>query len=107
MDKELARLRKLAGRHSFGVLVVAFPVRFQVETDFVDDRPQKALAERARANGFGFLDLLPLLRSHRNEPIYFDHCHPLSAANAWIGEALARCIRSEYLTPGGKPGGKP
>ena len=107
VDKELARLRKLAGRHSFGVLMVAFPVRFQVETDFVDDRPQKALAERARANGFGFLDLLPLLRSHRNEPIYFDHCHPVSAANAWIGEALARCIRSEYLTPGGKPGGKP
>src|SRR2546430_405640 len=43
--------------------------------------------------------------SHGKEPIYFDHCHPLPAANAWIGEALARYIRSEYLTPGGKPGG--
>ena len=103
VDKELIHLRNMAGRHRFRVLVVAFPVRFQVETDFVDDRPQKALAERARANGFGFLDLLPLLRSHRKEAIYFDHCHPLAAANAWIGEALAQCIRSEFLTPAGKP----
>ena len=61
-----------------------------------------ALAERARANSFGFLDLLPLLRSHRGEAIYFDHCHPMATANAWIGEALAQCIRSEFLTPGGK-----
>ena len=104
VDKELARLRKLAGHHNFRVLVLAFPVRFQVEADFVDDRPQKELAERARANGFGFLDLLPLLRSHRSEAIYFDHCHPLPAANVWIGQALAQRIRSEYLTPGATPG---
>jgi hypothetical protein len=104
VDIEFARLRDLAGRHRFRVLLMAFPVRFQVDADFVDDRPQKALAERARANGFGFLDLLPLLRSRRSETIYFDHCHPLAAANAWIGEALAQRIRSDYLTPGGKRG---
>lgn len=109
VDKELTHLRKLAGRHNFRVLVVAFPVRFQVEADFVDDRPQKALAERARVNGFGFLDLLPLLRSHRSEPIYFDHCHPLPLANAWIGEVLAQRIRSEYLPSIGRvePGETP
>lgn len=105
VDPELARLRKLAERHNFRVLILTFPVRFQVEADFVDGRPQMAVAERARANGFGFLDVLPLLRSHRNEAIYFDHCHPKPAANAWIGEALARCIRSEYLVPGRKQGG--
>jgi hypothetical protein len=101
VDKELARLRKLANRHNFRVLIAAFPVRFQVEADFVDDRPQRALAERAGTNGFGFLDFLPLLRSHGSEAIYFDHCHPLPAPNAWIGEALAQRIRSEYLTAGG------
>ncbi|MHB8523294.1 MAG: SGNH/GDSL hydrolase family protein [Limisphaerales bacterium] len=99
VDKQFVRLSKLAGRHRFRVLVVAFPVRFQVEAGFLDDRPQRALAERVRANGFGFLDLLPLLRSHRGAAIYFDHCHPLPGANAWVGEALARRIRSEYLVP--------
>lgn len=98
VDVELARLRGLAQRHGFRVLIVAFPVRFQVEAEFLDDRPQKELANRARTNGFGFLNLLGLLRSHRGEAIFFDHCHPVASANAWIGEALAQCIRDDYLT---------
>lgn len=99
VDVELERLRSLSEKHGFRVLVMAFPVRYQVEAEFVDDGPQRTLAERARANGFGFLDLLPLLRAHRGEPIYFDHCHPKAAANAWIGEALAKRIQSDYLDP--------
>jgi lysophospholipase L1-like esterase len=103
VDGEFARLRTLAERGGFRVLVLALPVRFQVEADFVDDQPQRALAERVRAHGFDFLDLLPMLRSHRNQPMYFDHCHPKPCANAWIGAALAHYIRSEYLEPNGKP----
>lgn len=99
VSQELTRLRRHADRRGFRVLVVAFPVRFQVEANFVNDRPQRALEELARANGFGYLDLLPLLRSHRGETIYFDHCHPVAAANAWIGEALAQRLRADYLAP--------
>ncbi|MBI2948402.1 MAG: SGNH/GDSL hydrolase family protein [Verrucomicrobia bacterium] len=99
VEAELARLRRLSARHGFRVLVVAFPVRFQVETEFLDDLPQRELAKRARENGFGFLDLLPTFRSHRGEKIFFDHCHPGAEANVWIGEALARHIRVEYLAP--------
>lgn len=99
VSQELTRLRRHADRRGFRVLVVAFPVRFQVEANFVDDRPQRTLEELARANGFGFLDLLPLLRSHRGETIYFDHCHPVATANAWIGDTLAQRLRAEYLAP--------
>src|SRR5207253_7352541 len=62
VDKELARLRKLDGRHSFGVQDVAFPVRFQDATDVVEDRPNKATAARPLTNRCGITDTLPLRR---------------------------------------------
>jgi lysophospholipase L1-like esterase len=89
VNGEFLRLRNLADRHGFEVLVVGLPVSFQVYSDFVDDKPQKLLARTATAHGFEYMDLLPLLRQHNETDLFFDQCHPRVPANALIGKAIA------------------
>jgi lysophospholipase L1-like esterase len=98
VEGEFLRLRKLADRHRFEVLVVVFPVSFQVYSDFVDDKPQRLLAEAAAAHEFDHMDVLPLLRQHRESELFFDHCHPRVLANALIGKAIADHLLESGLT---------
>jgi lysophospholipase L1-like esterase len=63
----------------------------------LDDAPQRRLAELSRRLGFAYLDLLPLFRDKRPAAMFFDHCHPNPAANAWIGKAIAEKILREKL----------
>jgi lysophospholipase L1-like esterase len=92
VDRELARLRALSERHRFRVAVVCFPVLYQVYADFVEDAPQRTMEAKARALGFEYFDLLPVLREHKTENLYFDHCHPREDANAMIGRAMAEFL---------------
>ena len=99
VDRELARLQALAGRHGFRVAIVSFPVSYQVYADFVEDGPQRILEDKARALGFEYFDLLPMLREFRTENLYFDHCHPREDANAKIGRALGAFLLEAGLIP--------
>lgn len=92
---------KLAGRAretGFDVAVLSFPVRYQVEAQFLEDGPQQALGSLARRFRFRYLDLLPILRAARGSgTLYFDHCHPTVLANDVIGEAFASFLAAEML----------
>ena len=92
-------LRTLAGRHHFRVAVVAFPVRFQVDARFLDDSPQQRVKALAESRGFLFHDLLPLLREHRGEDLFYDHCHPKPGGNSLIGRAIAEFVAPEIGPP--------
>jgi lysophospholipase L1-like esterase len=96
LGHELDRLGELAREHRFAVAVVAFPVSFQVYAGFVADEPQRRMAGEAARRGFAFHDLLPLLRGHAGEDLFFDHCHPREAANALIGVEVADFLRETY-----------
>ncbi|MBW1989241.1 MAG: hypothetical protein JRI97_06815 [Deltaproteobacteria bacterium] len=85
----LDRLKRLSRERGFSVAVACFPVAFQVAADFEESTPQRELARLCRDRGFAFLDLLPLLREHRQERLFFDHCHPTAWANRLIGRAAA------------------
>lgn len=97
VDEGLERLARLAGENGFRVVVVAFPVSFQVLADYLEDAPQRRLEDAARRRGFGFLDLLPLLREHRQETLFFDQCHLVPGANARVAAALAGFLARESL----------
>ena len=100
VDRQLGRLRELAQAHRFQVAIVCFPVSYQVYADFVEDGPQRVLEEKARALGFAYLDLLPLLRARKDENLYFDHCHPREDANAAIGKAVGEfLLASDLVAP--------
>ncbi len=87
------RLKALAAAHRFKVAIMAFPVSFQVYATFLDDAPQQRVRKEASEQGFAFLDLLPLLRAHADEELFFDQCHPREHANELIGAALASFLR--------------
>jgi len=93
---ELSRLQTLSRRHGFAVAILAFPVSFQVYAHFLDDAPQRRMAREAAARGFAFFDLLPLLRAHAGEDLFFDQCHPRERTNDLIGVEAARFLRETY-----------
>lgn len=92
VDSSFEKLARMAEKEGFEVLVAAFPVRFQVEASFIEDRPQKMVREKALANGFAFIDLLPLFRESDNAELFYDHCHLTPAGNEIAGDAIARKI---------------
>src|SRR5262249_46895775 len=61
LESLFAEFVRLGRDHRFRFVVVAFPVRHQVEATAVFDYPQRRLREITRTLGVPLLDLLPLL----------------------------------------------
>ena len=97
LDPEFIRLKELSERYSFKTVFVAFPTSFQVYANFIEDKPQQKLKEITRKYGFFYFDLLPVLREHKNEDLFFDACHPRVPTNDLIGKALAEYLEKNVL----------
>ncbi len=96
--KQLEKLKSLSQQHGFSVAVVAFPVAFQVYSTFVENTPQERLRKTVTELGIEYYDLLPLLREHSQESLFFDQCHPRKKANDIIGRVLADFLREGILS---------
>lgn len=96
-ERQLRRLKQIAAKHQSRVLVIAFPVSYQVEASFVEDTPQQKLKAIAGSLGFEFLDMLPILREGSEKKLFYDHCHPTRAGNEVIAEAVLDALRSNNL----------
>jgi lysophospholipase L1-like esterase len=94
----LGRLKALAAEHHFQVAIVAFPVRYQVYAQFLDDEPQRQMGALTSAAGFRYFDLLPTLREHQDVDQFFDQCHPRAGANDLIGRSIAEFLHGEFLS---------
>lgn len=94
VDEQLDRLARAAADHDKPVVVASFPVVFQVQATFVENLPQRFIAERAAARGFGFVDLLPALRAHADGKLYADQCHLLPDGHRIVAAALAPAVAS-------------
>jgi len=103
VNSKLNELRYLSLQYKFNVAVVVFPVEFQTRTNFVDDLPQKTLAEISGDYDFEFLDLLPALRNaystnHKlDKEIYLDQAHLTSLGNEVVSQEIARFL-SEIMS---------
>lgn len=97
VERELSRLEELARRAGARVAVVAFPVKYQVAASFVDDAPQRRMEALAAGRGHPYHDLLPFLRSHAGEELFFDQCHPRPAAAALIGAEVGAFLAEEVV----------
>ena len=71
----LLEFAKLGEQFGYRAAVVAMPVSFQVERSDLDDTPQRALRESTAGLGLPYFDLLPALRNHHGEDLFFDQCH--------------------------------
>jgi len=88
--------KELAVERGFSPLVVAFPVVYQVEANFLYDYPQQQLKQICEENGIPVLDLLPILRKARgegSEPIFYDHCHHTANGNRLIATHIVAALK--------------
>ena len=81
MEALLEEMARLAKQHKFHLVIIAFPVKFQVETPHLFDYPQQRLSQIARALKAPYLDLLPLFRrdyeknKKEEDRLFYDNCH--------------------------------
>lgn len=97
MRPDLEVMRGLAERHGFTLAVALFPATYQVEAEFVDDRPQRMFREMAEEVGVPHLDLLPGMRAayrRLGRSLSYDHCHLTPEGSRVAAELLAPFIRS-------------
>lgn len=106
IDREFARIQAMAQEHDFEVLLVAFPVVYQLRSEFVEDAPQRTLRAKARLLGWDFVDLLPPfremeaaeLRQGEDRSILVDACHPTAETYDEVGRILARHLEQGFLS---------
>jgi len=99
IETQLDRLSRLALQHRFQTAVVLAPVSFQIESQLLDDAPQRKIIEILGRRGIPVLDLLPKLRSvYRDslrpgdEALMFDQCHLTVFGNQVVGGQIAEFL---------------
>lgn len=94
---DFQRVKILSEKYKFKVGIVAYPVAFQVYANFVDDYPQRKLEDITKSLGVKYYDLLPMLRNHNKQKLFFDHCHPLAVTNDMVAKELVSFVSREFL----------
>ncbi len=97
--EQLKRLAKLCARRHARPAVLIFPASIQAESKVADDYPQQRMKEICKAEGIPVFDLLPLLRAHAAEHLFFDQCHLTPRGAALAADGVARWITAERLVP--------
>jgi hypothetical protein len=104
MAGRIAGLRDLTARNGSRFAVVMMPVHAQVYAGFASplvDQPQRQLAERLRAAGIPYLDLLGLLRpyvqSHPGFKVFYDQCHYTPGGNGVVADAILGFLKRDRL----------
>ncbi len=97
VESEIRRMKMICDRRGTGLGVVIFPVSIQVESEIMDDFPQRQLARICREHGLPMLDLLPVLREKRAEQVLYDQCHYTPKGAAIAARAAAEWIYQEGL----------
>jgi len=85
--------------HEAEVLLVCFPIRFQLEERPVPGRPQKRLAEFCRSLRVPFLDLLPAFREQAEDDLFLDITHLSPAGNDLAARTIGDYLINSDLLP--------
>ena len=96
IEKGFKELKELSDKYEFKVLVNILPVSFQVYADYLEDMPQRKVIEISESLGFKTLDLLPVLRKHKDKDLYYDQCHPKKVGNEIVAEALSTYLLHSF-----------
>lgn len=98
-----ARLRDAVRSDGASLVVVLFPLAYQLDEDY-PFIPQDDLARACAEQGIPCLDLLPALRQHRKEDIFFlkragsyDIWHLRKAGHAAVAEEIVRFLKMESM----------
>lgn len=101
VKRDLANLADICRTNGIKVSLCPMPVSVQVYSSTPRDEPQQVLRKMAGEFGWGFSDVLPSLRKHRDgPPLFNDHCHYNVRGHNIVAAALADYLMSEFLTGG-------
>ncbi len=91
MAKTLAAMKMKLGQAGVPMVIVLFPVSYQVEDQRLFDFPQRKAAVIAQRMGVPLLDMLPLLREEKSrsrERLFYDQCHHTPYVSRVIAEHI-------------------
>ena len=100
MEALLEEMARLAKQHKFKLVIIAFPVSYQVEAPQLYDYPQQRLNRIARTLNAPYLDLLPLFRRdyEKNkkgaERLFYDNCHLTVRGHQVTAQAIYQFLKS-------------
>lgn len=97
VEINIGELKKFSEKNNFKLLIACFPVSFQVYAYFLDNIPQRRIANIAAKLNILFLDLLPKLRENNKITLFYDHCHLNIPGQRIVSEELARFIIDNKL----------
>lgn len=89
VENGFKELKNLADEFNFKVFIAIHPVSFQVYANFIEETPQQKLKEISNLLKFTSIDLLPILRTHKKEDLFYDQCHPKAFTNKLIAKEIA------------------
>jgi len=92
VERDLTVMADLCRKQDVRFVLVCFPASPQVHFTGSFPRlfyPQEKLASICAEMSIPFLDLLPVLRGHRDEHLFSDQCHLTATGNHVAAEALA------------------
>jgi len=99
MEALLGEMARLAGRHKFQLVIIAFPVSFQVEAPRLFDYPQQRLGQIAGALKAPYLDLLPIFRrdfeknKKAEDRLFYDQCHLTVRGHQVTAQAIYQFLK--------------
>lgn len=95
-ETQFSIINQIAKKNNAKLIVVLFPVSYQVQSQFLNDYPQKRFEEVMTKLDITHLDLLPKLREKYaldNINIFYDQAHPTEDGMQEISEKLSEFLR--------------
>jgi len=104
-------MHRILSERDVELVVLLFPVAYQVHAPFVQTEPQRRFEKEMRRRGIASLDLYePLRKQYRRDGIdlFADHCHYRAEGDAFLGARIAEFLVGEVLgrdrrAPPGRP----
>lgn len=97
VEKHLRAIADICREQQVELMLVSFPAAPQMDAAFTCDgrpEPHQRMREICQRLNIPWLDLLPILRRRRHEPLFADQCHLTARGSAIVAEALA-----DWLSP--------
>jgi lysophospholipase L1-like esterase len=97
MEAWLEEMARLARQHKFQLVLIAFPVSYQVEAAHLFDYPQQRLSRIARKLKAPYLDLLPLFQrdyeKNKKGRLFYDQCHLTVRGHQVTAQAIYQFLK--------------
>lgn len=105
---DVGALRDEAAADGARLRIALFPVRWQVEAGFLEERPQRLFRGMCAEMAVECLDLLPALRRARadGKAIHFDGCHLMKQGHAEVARRLVEWLDGLGDLPGPRTTGR-